>query len=197
MQFIIVYLVNTFVAYWGHRFMHTRWLWDIHKVHHAAEEMNVVTPFRNHPIEFVTMTLLNAFPVALFGAAPGVIIVYYAVNMAYQSLAHSEINVKGKLWELIWITPNAHRLHHSNRPEHFDRNFGILTLWDYLFGTYIVPTNEKLTYGVDNGETYNRPSHLLEVFDNVRRWLHPEQAAPSTSDPAIESAEEAEVEPAN
>jgi sterol desaturase/sphingolipid hydroxylase (fatty acid hydroxylase superfamily) len=135
--------------------------------------MNVVTPFRNHPIELLVMTLLNAFPVTVLGASPAVVIVYYAVNMVYQSLAHSEINLKGKLWDLIWITPAAHRIHHSNRVEHFDRNFGIVTLWDYIFGTYYVPSNEKLTYGVDDGETYNRPSYVLEVFDNVRRWLRP------------------------
>jgi sterol desaturase/sphingolipid hydroxylase (fatty acid hydroxylase superfamily) len=172
-QFGIVVLVNTFVAYWGHRLMHTRWLWELHKVHHAAEEMNIVTPFRNHPIELVMTSFLNAFPVALLGASPGVVITYYGMNMIYQSLAHSEINVKGRLWDIIWITPAAHRIHHSTRPEHFDHNFGILTVWDYLFGTYHVPTNEKLTYGVDDSETFNRPSHLLEVFDNVRRWLRP------------------------
>ena len=173
LQFGIVYLVNTFIAYWGHRLMHSRWLWEIHKVHHAAEEMNVVTPFRNHPIELLVMTLLNAFPVTVLGASPAVVIVYYAVNMVYQSLAHSEINLKGELWNLIWITPAAHRIHHSNRAAHWDRNFGIVTLWDYLFGTYFVPSNEKLIYGVDGGENYNRPSHLLELFDNVRRWLRP------------------------
>jgi sterol desaturase/sphingolipid hydroxylase (fatty acid hydroxylase superfamily) len=173
LQFVVVYLVNTFVAYWGHRLMHTRFLWEIHKVHHAAEEMNIVTPFRNHPIELIVMTLLNAFPVAVLGASPSVIITYYAVNMVYQSLAHSEINLKGELWSIIWITPAAHRIHHSNRAEHWDRNFGIVTLWDYLFGTYFVPLNEKLTYGVDGGENYNRSSHVLEMFDNVRRWLRP------------------------
>jgi sterol desaturase/sphingolipid hydroxylase (fatty acid hydroxylase superfamily) len=189
LQFGIVYLVNTFVAYWGHRFMHTPWMWKIHMVHHAAEEMNVVTPFRNHPIELVVMTILNAFPVALLGASPAVIVVYYAVNMVYQSLAHSEINVNGKLWELIWITPAAHRIHHSKRPDHWNRNFGIMTLWDYLFGTYYVPTAEKLTYGVDGGELYNRPSYVRELIDNVRRWLSPQ---PADQPPAVEPPVDAE-----
>jgi sterol desaturase/sphingolipid hydroxylase (fatty acid hydroxylase superfamily) len=188
-QFAIVYLVNTFVAYWGHRLMHTRWLWELHKVHHAAEEMNLVTPFRNHPIEFIVQTVLNAFPVALLGASPAVIMIYYGVNMVYQSLAHSEINLKGKFWDVIWITPAAHRIHHSNRPEHFDANFGIVTLWDFIFGTYFVPTNEKLTYGVHDGATYNRPSHLYEVFDNVRRWLRPVRVADPVDQPAESDVE--------
>jgi sterol desaturase/sphingolipid hydroxylase (fatty acid hydroxylase superfamily) len=145
--------------------------------------MNLVTPFRNHPIEFIVQAILNAFPVALLGASPGVIMIYYGVNMVYQSLAHSEINLKGRFWDVIWITPAAHRVHHSNRPEHFDTNFGIVTLWDYIFGTYFVPTNEKLTYGVENGATYNRPSHVYEVFDNVRRWLRPARTASPVAQP--------------
>jgi sterol desaturase/sphingolipid hydroxylase (fatty acid hydroxylase superfamily) len=171
MQLAIVFMINTFVGYWAHRLMHTRWLWELHKVHHAAEEMNIITPFRNHPIEQVLMSLVNAVPVALLGATPSVIITFSALNMVYQSLAHSELNLKSRIWDWIWITPAAHRIHHSDKVEHFDRNFGTLTLWDYIFGTYLLPTNEQLSYGVDDGETFNRPQYVREVFDNVRRWL--------------------------
>jgi sterol desaturase/sphingolipid hydroxylase (fatty acid hydroxylase superfamily) len=172
-QFAIVYLMNTFVAYWGHRFMHTRMMWEIHKVHHAADEMNLVTCIRNHPIDSIVNGLLNAFSVALLGASPAVVISYYGLNMAYQLLVHSEINLKGKFWDEIWITPAAHRVHHSNRVEHFDTNFGILAFWDRLFGTYHAPTNEKLAYGVSDGAEFNRPQYLAEVFANVLRWLRP------------------------
>jgi sterol desaturase/sphingolipid hydroxylase (fatty acid hydroxylase superfamily) len=146
-------------------------MWEIHKVHHAAEEMNIVTPFRNHPIDHMVMTVLNAFPVAILGASPGVVISYYAINTAYQSLVHSEINLKGSLWDKIWITPAAHRIHHSNRREHWDTNFGIVTIWDRLFGTYHAPVDEKLTYGVEGAENFNQPRYLFELFDNVRRWI--------------------------
>jgi sterol desaturase/sphingolipid hydroxylase (fatty acid hydroxylase superfamily) len=172
-QFGVVYLVNTFLAYWGHRLMHTKWMWEIHKVHHAADEMNLVTSFRNHPIDQIINMLLNAFSVALLGASPAVAIFYYALNTVYQSLVHSEVNLKGRFWDKIWITPAAHRIHHSNRREHWDTNFGILAFWDHLFGTYHPPSNEKLTYGVDGGEDFNRPQYVFELFDNVRRWLRP------------------------
>ena len=95
------------------------------------------------------------------------------MNMVYGSLAHSEIRHKWKLWDIIWITPAAHRVHHSNRVEHYDKNFGVITLWDFLFGTYYPPRDETLNYGVEGGETFNRPGYLMEIFDNVRRWLRP------------------------
>jgi sterol desaturase/sphingolipid hydroxylase (fatty acid hydroxylase superfamily) len=192
-QFAIVMLINTFLGYWSHRFMHTRWMWEIHKVHHAAEEMNIITTFRNHPIEQLIMSLINAFPVALLGAASPVILAYTAGNLVYGSLAHSEIKLKSRLWDILLITPAAHRIHHSDRTEHFDTNFGILTLWDYLFGTYHLPTNEKLSYGVPGGETFNRSRYLLELFDNVRRWLrpfftaHPSGNAPESPQPKVAS----------
>jgi sterol desaturase/sphingolipid hydroxylase (fatty acid hydroxylase superfamily) len=172
-QFAVVCLINTFIGYWAHRFMHLPWMWEIHKVHHAAEEMNLVTTFRNHPVEQLLMSILNAFPVALLGAPKPVIFVYTGMTMIYGSLAHSEINLKSRLWDIIWITPAAHRIHHSDRLEHFDHNFGILTIWDFLFGTYHAPVSEKLKYGVEDGGNFNRPQHVAEVFANVRRWLSP------------------------
>jgi sterol desaturase/sphingolipid hydroxylase (fatty acid hydroxylase superfamily) len=173
LQFLIVVLINTLIGYWAHRLMHTKWMWEIHKVHHAAEEMNLVTTFRNHPVEQMMMSILYAAPVALLGAPKAVIFVYTPLNLIYGAMAHSEIVLKSKLWDLFLITPAAHRIHHSDRREHFDRNFGILTIWDWMFGTYYPPTPETLKYGVDDGHVLNRPQHVREVFDNVRRWLRP------------------------
>lgn len=170
-QFAVVYIVNSLVFYLAHRLMHTRWLWEIHKVHHAAADLNVVTPLRNHPIDFAVMTMLNAFPAALLGADPMVTLAYIAVNGLYQSLVHSELPVTGRILDSIWITPAAHRVHHSNRPDHWNRNFGILTVWDKVFGTYHPPVTGPLKYGVEGDATFNREARVRELFGLVRRWL--------------------------
>jgi sterol desaturase/sphingolipid hydroxylase (fatty acid hydroxylase superfamily) len=170
-QFILVYLVNTLVFYLAHRLMHTRWLWEVHKVHHSATDLNVVTAVRNHPIDFAIMTVVNAFPAALLGADPVVIVAYFLVNGLYQLAVHSELPFTGRVVDAIWITPAAHRIHHSSRPEHWDRNFGILTIWDRLFGTYHPPHLGPLRYGVDGDALINRDAHVHEVFALVRRWL--------------------------
>jgi sterol desaturase/sphingolipid hydroxylase (fatty acid hydroxylase superfamily) len=175
LQFVAVYLIHSLVFYWGHRLMHTRWFWSIHKVHHAAEELNVVTPLRNHPIDLVVMTVLHTGPAALIGASPLVILAHAGVNAVYQALVHSELHTprRAALWDAIWITPAAHRLHHSSQPAHFNHNFGILTVWDRVFGTYLPPsaTATDLSYGVDDGAVYNRPQHMRELWANVGRWL--------------------------
>jgi sterol desaturase/sphingolipid hydroxylase (fatty acid hydroxylase superfamily) len=168
-QFVAVYLVNSLMFYAGHRLMHTRWLWEIHKVHHAAHDMNVITPLRNHPIDFAIMTVLYTFPGALLGVDPMVLLAYYAVNGLYQSLVHSELPVRGRFIEAIWITPAAHRIHHSSRPDHRNHNFGILTVWDKLFGTYHPPATGPLVYGVDGDILLNRETWIREIFAVVAR----------------------------
>lgn len=170
-QFGAVYVINTLVFYLAHRLMHTRWLWEIHKVHHAAADLNLVTSVRNHPIDFAIMTMLNAFPAAILGANPLVIVAYASVNGLYQSLVHSELPLTGRGWDWIWITPAAHRVHHSNRPDHWNRNFGILTVWDKVFGTYHPPETGPLTYGVEGDLLFNREERVRELFLLVRRWL--------------------------
>ena len=170
-QFGAVYLVNSLMFYLAHRLMHTPWLWEIHKVHHSAADLNLVTPFRNHPIDFAAMTMLNALPAALLGADPEVTLAYFAVNGLYQSIVHSELPFTGPVLDWIWITPAAHRVHHSNRPDHWNRNFGILTVWDRLFGTYHPPDTGPLTYGVDGDAVLNREARVREVFAIVGRWL--------------------------
>ena len=40
LQFGFVVLVNSFVFYWAHRLMHTRGMFEIHKVHHWASDFN-------------------------------------------------------------------------------------------------------------------------------------------------------------
>lgn len=170
-QFAVVYVVNSFIFYAAHRLMHTRWLWPIHKVHHAAAEMNLVTSVRNHPIDFALMTLLYALPAAVLGADVRVLLAYYAVNGVYQALVHSELRCSSPLLDAVWITPDAHRIHHSNRSEHWNRNFGILTVWDKAFGTYHPPADGPLTYGVDGDDTLNRDERLREVFALVWRWM--------------------------
>jgi sterol desaturase/sphingolipid hydroxylase (fatty acid hydroxylase superfamily) len=34
------------------------------------------------------------------------------------------------------VTPQSHRVHHSDQPEHYDHNFGaVLSIWDRIFHT--------------------------------------------------------------
>src|SRR5262245_50961236 len=63
----IYWLMMSFVQYWGHRLMHMPMFWHLHRFHHAATELNMVTSFRMHPLEpFVLRPLTLVSPLIFF-----------------------------------------------------------------------------------------------------------------------------------
>jgi sterol desaturase/sphingolipid hydroxylase (fatty acid hydroxylase superfamily) len=175
-QFAAVVVANSLSFYVFHRLMHTKLLWEVHKVHHSAEDYNVLLPYRNHPIDHVGATLFGAFFAAVLGARPDVVVAWIVANAFYQSMVHSRLDWKWRWLEHVFITPQAHRVHHSLAPEHYNRNFGILTFWDRLFGTYCPPVPGPLAIGVAERERFNTDRHVRELFRVILRWLGLEKA---------------------
>lgn len=171
LQFIVFALLYSLLFYWAHRMMHLPWLWELHKVHHSAEELNVVTPLRNHPVDLAVMTILYAAPLAILGCDPGPATAYLGLNAFYQCLVHSGVEMRHPWLEKIIITSNAHRLHHSSAEQHMGRNFGALTLWDKMFGTYLPPTEEPAAFGVENQHEFNTGRYFHEIFAIARRCV--------------------------
>jgi sterol desaturase/sphingolipid hydroxylase (fatty acid hydroxylase superfamily) len=143
-------LVLTFTDYWAHRGMHQiPGLWHIHKIHHSARNLNWTSIYHKHflelllnqPLRLITLLALGTDLVAPFGV----------VFMIVDVLSHSNIRLDlGRLTYLI-STPQAHRIHHSINPKHYDTNFGnTVMIWDRLFGTFCYDPNSLPTeYGVD------------------------------------------------
>lgn len=183
LQFPIIVLVNSFIFYWSHRLMHTHQLFEIHKVHHSALELNVLTPTRNHPVDFMIMIVINTVPVAILGADPWVVAAYLGINGMYQCAVHSSITFLDASWiRYLIISPQAHRIHHSCETEHFDKNFGILTLWDALFGTYYNPAKaHDFNLGVHNNQDFNTDHPWKELIFVMMRWLSPSKKNSSSS----------------
>merc|ERR1739838_972633 len=48
-------------------------------------------------------------------------------------------------------------IHHSEKIEHYDKNFGLIfSFWDYMFGTIYVPkVREELTIGLGESDYHN------------------------------------------
>ena len=170
-QYVVFVLIFTFVNYWAHRLLHSKVLWEIHKVHHSAEDYNVLLPYRNHPVDFIIGTLYGVAIATLLGARPETTVLWLATNAVYQSLVHSNVEWKWRWVEYILIIPAAHRIHHSILPKHYDSNFGILSIWDRMFGTYIPPTGETFDLGVPDQENFNTDKYFPEMMAVLWRWL--------------------------
>ncbi len=129
-------------------------LWEFHKVHHAPETLIPATTRRLHPLDELTGIAAEGL---LLGSVVGVqawltgsnaaalivpaTILYAAINMLlFAPLRHSHIDLRLGRFERVVFSPAHHQIHHSSEVQHWDRNFGsILTLWDRLCGTFLVP----------------------------------------------------------
>jgi len=128
-------------------------LWEFHKVHHSASSLNPVTQYRIHPVELI---LNNIRATVILGVVMGVFdhlsnhhvheLTFMGANVfsfAFltwgANLRHSHVKLRYFNWlENILISPFQHQIHHSDKPEHFNKNMGAkFAFWDLIFGTLV------------------------------------------------------------
>lgn len=145
----IVIIGMDFASYWLHRLKHA-WpvLWQFHKVHHSQSELSVFTRFR-FPLLDRLLDLVVLFPVGVVTGSAALPLALYLFVALRSCLEHSGLPwTYGPLGRLI-VSPSFHATHHSNAPEHIDRNFGnLLAIWDRMFGTYAPRGDKPLSYGL-------------------------------------------------
>lgn len=49
LQFALALPLVDFVGYWRHRFMHSKFLWPFHAIHHSSKTLDWLSNERNHP----------------------------------------------------------------------------------------------------------------------------------------------------
>ncbi len=147
-QVPIYFLVYTFFDYWTHRIGHTPLFWPLHRYHHSAEDFCTLTSDRQHPATFVGLFMIN-IPMALLGAPAAVMVYVNVLTTTFGYLAHSRMTAD---WGLVgrWIlqSPLNHRLHHKLSMTEPTGHFGIVPLWDRLFGTWRGTPAPDLAIGV-------------------------------------------------
>ncbi len=163
---LTLYLVNDFMRWWLHYLQHKiPVLWEFHKVHHSAEQLNFATAERHHPLDYLffavgvvsAAAVVNGIYIGLFGdkltvyQISGANIIFVMSNLIGGVLRHSPAWVSfGPHIEKWLISPAMHQIHHSSDPKHFDKNMGGgLAIWDRLGGTLYVPEQyEELSFGI-------------------------------------------------
>ena len=128
------------VIYFQHRALHAvPWLWRLHRVHHADTELDATSGLRFHPVELLLSVFIKMAAVVALGAPPEGVLVFEVLLNASSMFEHAAIALPAGLdraLRRVIITPSLHRIHHSERPEETDSNFGFnLSLWDRVFGT--------------------------------------------------------------
>lgn len=149
---LLAYFIATFIFYWWHRWRHeSDFLWrTFHQIHHSPQRLEVITSFYKHPGEMAVNSILGSLLVyALLGLSPEAGAFYTLCTALGEFFYHT--NVKTPRWVgFFFQRPEMHRIHH--RYGRHKNNYGDITWWDMLFGTYENPREWVHDCGFDDAK---------------------------------------------
>lgn len=135
-QGLLAWFIGTFVFYWWHRARHGfTFLWQgLHQIHHSASRIEVLTAFYKHPVEMMLNSIIISFVLFSFlGATPEAAAWFNLFAVTGELFYHS--NLKTPHWVGYFLQrPEHHSIHHEFNVHKY--NFGDITWWDRLFGTF-------------------------------------------------------------
>ena len=153
---------KSFCDYWMHRWMHlSPVLWEIHKYHHSADEMNVVTAHREGILVTPFVSIFAALPFGILGLPVHTFILVAVVLEFHALIIHSRLTFELGWFEWLIISPRAHRLHHALELSRGTQNYGFTTsIWDHVFGTYGRAPDVEFPVGLERDFYNTAPWHL-------------------------------------
>ena len=171
---VIILLIDLWMYVW-HRLNHERaFLWRFHSVHHSDAALDVTTSWRFHFLEILFSELLRLPLFMLMGARIEHLLLYSLLMTPVIEFHHSNITIPSALDRLarfIIPSPMMHRLHHSRLKSEHNSNYGsMLSLWDHLFGSFLIKDNlDDLRLGLD----HESDSDKQKLFALLQRPFHP------------------------
>lgn len=173
---LLLFIAEDFVFYIEHRVDHyCRLFWAVHVTHHSSDEFNLTTGFRSSVLQPL-YRFIYFIPLTLIGFKPEDIVFMYSLTQIYGILVHTRYINKMPAWfELIFVSPAHHRVHHASNIVYLDKNMGMcLIIWDKLFGTFQQELpGEPVKYGLTT--PINNPHHPVKIifheWQNIARDL--------------------------
>ncbi|MFM2385811.1 MAG: hypothetical protein RL660_568 [Bacteroidota bacterium] len=170
LYWLALFLLEDCAFYFEHRVDHyCRFFWAVHVTHHSSEEYNLSTGFRSSVL-MPFYRFMYFMPLAFIGFHPFDIAFMYAATQIYGILVHTEaIRTMPKWFEVLFVSPSHHRVHHASNIIYLDKNMGMcLIIWDRLFGTYQAELpQEPVKYGLTKAAT--KPHHPFFVV--FHEWI--------------------------
>ena len=177
MQGLLSWFVGTFVFYWWHRLRHSsRWCWLVfHQIHHSPSRIEMLTAFYKHPIEItVNSVIASAMIYLLLGASFEAAAWFNIFAAGGEMFYHS--NLRTAHWLGYFIQrPEHHSIHHQLDVHDF--NYGDITWWDRLFGTFRDTNSFAAACGFPNGNEQRLVPML--AFEDVYRQRIPKPSLSS------------------
>ena len=153
-QIFLALLAADFVRWFHHLARHKVLLfWYFHTIHHSQRDLGPFTDSRVHPVERLVENAISFIPFLSFGTEVTLasFVGYYTFGYWHARFYHSNIKTNLGILRYILVTPQSHRIHHSVKKEHRDKNFGAMfSIWDHLFGTQYRNYDEYPETGIDD-----------------------------------------------
>jgi len=135
-------LALDFIIFCQHALFHfVPVLWRLHRMHHTDRFIDVTTALRFHPFEIMVSTIIKLLSVVVLGIPAGAVAAFEIILNGCAMFNHGNIRLPEVLdrWLRFFIvTPDMHRVHHSEVRSENRRNFGFaLSWWDRICGTYL------------------------------------------------------------
>jgi sterol desaturase/sphingolipid hydroxylase (fatty acid hydroxylase superfamily) len=164
-EVILGVLILDFAIYLQHMMFHAVPLfWRLHMVHHSDMDFDVTTGVRFHPIEIILSMGIKMVVVILIGPPPLAVPIFEILLNGTSMFNHGNVRYStavDSVLRLLVVTPEMHRVHHSNIRWETNCNFGFnFPWWDRLFGTYRAQPAKghlEMTIGLDQ---YKDPNKL-------------------------------------
>lgn len=171
-------LLQDFFYYWFHRLQHAvPWMWSQHKLHHMDEHLNVSTSYRHHWLESAFRLPFVVVPFTiLFNLDPPQGSALGLVWTAWGYFIHANLRLPLGPLSAVLVGPQTHRIHHSIRPEHRNKNFAAsFPILDVIFGSYYHPNKDEFP---ETGVPGARDTTILEgLILPFRDWYAAVRAA--------------------
>ncbi len=133
-------LFDAWMYVW-HRANHrVPFLWRFHRMHHSDPEMDVTTALRFHFGEIIISSTLRLAIVPLLGLTLWQVVLYETFLLPVIAFHHSNVALPeryDRFLRTVIVSPNMHRVHHSDWQPETDSNYSsIFSWWDRLGRTF-------------------------------------------------------------
>lgn len=139
---VLTVLLLDLLKYAIHRAFHTvPLLWRMHQVHHSDPDFDVSTAWRVHPMELILTQGAYLAAIAFLAPPPAAVLIAELANVFHSFFGHANASLPPWMEKpvlSVFVTPDMHRIHHSEQVSEQTSNLGdVFPWWDRLFGTYL------------------------------------------------------------
>ncbi|MEZ4950792.1 MAG: sterol desaturase family protein [Saprospiraceae bacterium] len=136
--YLIAFVAIDFAGYWIHRLEHEINIFWNRTSPTTVPKSSIFPALLRQSISNITSFIaFFMIPAALVGVPEKVIAVIAPLHLFAQFWYHTRLIDKMGWFEVLFVTPSHHRVHHAINAEYLDKNYGqVFIFWDKIFGTF-------------------------------------------------------------